>query len=151
MDDKTLSVIHNLVTEFLEKLEVSAEFTLNEEDGAILIRLETGEPGVLIGHHGRSLEAIQIILGQLIYKKLGQWVRIVGTVGDYRERRNEQLKELAQKTADRVIETQSEMILTDLTPAERRIVHMTLSEHPQVMSESQGEGRNRRLIVKLRS
>lgn len=150
MDDALRNTIHELVTEFLDKLEVTAEFSLVEEDGAIIVRMETEEPGVLIGHHGRSLEAIQVVLGQLVYKKLGQWVRIVVTVGDYRERRNEQLKELAQKTAERVIETQSEMVLSDLTPGERRIVHMALSEHPQVVSGSQGEGKNRHLIVSLR-
>lgn len=151
MDKDTQKTIETLLTQLLEKLEIEATFTLVENDGAYKINIDTADPGVLIGYHGRNLEAIQILLGQIIYKHLNTWVRIVVSVGDYRERREEQIKELAQNIAQKVVETKSPMSLEDLTPAERRIVHMTLAEHPEVMSESEGEGKYRKLVVKLRS
>lgn len=148
MDDATRQTVTETCQELLSKLTIEATVAVADNDGALLVTIETSEPGALIGHHGRSLEALQIILGQLVYKALGTWVRLVVTVGDYRERREQQLKELATQAAERVLSSHEEVVLSDLTPGERRIVHMALSDHPGVLSESQGEGRDRRLIVK---
>lgn len=151
MDKKTEKLIKDTVKEFLEKLLVAGEIEVVESDGAIKVKIETAEPGILIGRHGRNLEAIQILLGQIIYKKLGTWTRIIVSVGDYRDRREKQLQELALNIAQKVIETKEPMFLSDLSPGERRIVHVALSEHPQVVSQSEGEGRRRQLIIKLKT
>ncbi len=145
--DKT---ILDFAQTLLDKLEITAKVVVSDQDGAKLVTIETEESGVLIGRHGRSLEALQILLGQLVYKKLGEWVRIVVTVGDYRERRQKQIEEMALNAAERVMATQTPIEFTDMTPAERRIIHMTLADHPQVVSESTGEGRDRKLTVKLK-
>ena len=145
--DKT---ILDFAQTLLDKLEITAKVVVSDQDGAKLVTIETEESGVLIGRHGRSLEALQILLGQLVYKKLGEWVRIVVTVGDDRERRQKQIEEMALNAAERVMATQTPIEFTDMTPAERRIIHMTLADHPQVVSESTGEGRDRKLTVKLK-
>lgn len=151
MGDATLQKVTETSQELLSKLTIEASVVVTEGDGALLVTIDTSEPGALIGHHGRSLEALQIILGQMVYKALGSWVRLVVTVGDYRERREQQLKELAANAAEKVLSSREEVVLTDLTPGERRIVHLALADHPGVLSESQGEGRDRRLIVRPKS
>lgn len=151
MDEPTQKTIHDTTMAFLQLLSVEATVALSEKDGAVVVSIDTPEPGALIGHYGRSLEALQVLLGQIVYKQLGQWVRLSVTVGDYKERRAQQLTELAARSAEKVIETQTEVELTELTPAERRIIHLALSDHPQVVSESSGEGRDRKLIIKLRT
>lgn len=151
MEDKTVTAVTTITQELLKKLTIEATVSISEIDGALLVAIETPEPGALIGHHGRSLEAVQILLGQLVYNHVGSWVRLVVTVGDYRERREQQLRELATRAAEKVLSSQEAVVLTDLTPGERRIVHLALSDHPEVKSESEGEGRDRRLIVKPKS
>lgn len=151
MVDKKQKTIKKLTEELLEKLEVEATVDLSEKDEAVWVTINSDEPGVLIGHYGRNLESIQILLGQMIFKKLGEWVRIVVTVGDYREKRELQLKELAISVATKVVQTGTPVFLSDLTPAERRIVHTALTDHPDVVSQSEGEGRFRKLVVKPRS
>ena len=143
-------IILEFAQTLLDKLEIAATVTVSDADGAKLVTIETEESGILIGRHGRSLEALQILLGQLVYKKLGEWLRIVVTVGDYRERRQKQVEEMALNAAERVMTTQTPIEFTDMTPAERRIIHMTLADHPHVVSESTGEGRERKLTVKLK-
>lgn len=149
-DDKN-QLIASITEDLLKRLEITAQVSVSEEDGATLVGIESEEAGVLIGHHGRNLEALQILVGQLVFKQLNEWVRVVLTVGDYRERRKQQLTELAESAASRATETQAPVELGDLTPAERRIVHMVLTDHPQVTTESVGEGRDRKLTVKPRT
>ncbi len=151
MTEKVQQLITNLTQEFLDKLSLNSTVAVVEKDSAMWVEIETEDKGVLIGYHGRNLEAFQILLGQLVYKKLGTWVRIVVSVGDYRQRREEQLKEMARAAAEQVFLTREPEAMPFLTPAERRIVHMELQEHPQVVSESEGEGKERKLVVKLRT
>lgn len=151
MNEKNRETITRLTEELLTKLTVSGSVALEEKDGALHVKIETQEPAVLIGYHGRSLESIQILLGQMVYETLGEWVRLVVTVGDYRERREEQLKDLAFSAAQKVISTGDPESFSDLTPAERRTIHLVLADHPDVVSESEGEGRDRKLVIKLKN
>jgi spoIIIJ-associated protein len=148
--EENLKLIKDTVNELLEKLLISSEIVVVEDDNAVKVTIETAEPGMLIGRHGCNLEAIQILVGQMIFKKTGEWHRIIISVGDYRDRRAKQLQELALNLAEKVVATKEPAILRDLTPAERRVVHLTLGNHEQVVSESEGEGRDRHLVIKLK-
>ena len=120
----------------------------NEE--VLKISLETDEAGLLIGYHGQTLSALELILNLIIAQKLGEWQRISLEVGDYRQKKEEALKNLAQKIVARVKETGEAAALPYLTAAERRLIHLFLQDHPEVLTESQGEGENRRLVIKPR-
>lgn len=149
--NETLKVVEASALELLQQLEIEATVTTQESEGIVFVQIETQEAGILIGFHGRNLEALQLLLGQIILKKLGVWVKISVSVGDYRQKREAQLKEIALSAASRVEETQQPVVLAELSPSERRIVHLMLQDHPKVMSESEGEGRDRRLVVKVRA
>ena len=106
------------------------------------------EAGLLIGHHGKTLESLQLILGILISKRLGEWVKAYVNVGDYREKREEALMHMAQRAADRALALGRPVELSRLSPSERRIIHLTLSGDDRVETESMGEGDARVLLVK---
>ncbi len=112
------------------------------------MRIETEETGLLIGHHGKTLESFQLILGIIISKKIGQWVKVYVNVGDYREKREETLMHMAQRAADRALALGRPVELSRLSPSERRIIHLTLSGDERVETESVGEGDGRMLLVK---
>lgn len=150
MTEKVQQFITGLTQELLQKLTIVGTVVVEEKDSALRVTIETEDRGVLIGYHGKSLEAFQILLGQLVFKKLGTWVRIIVSVGDYRERRDEQLRLMARNAAEQVITTREPVILPYLSPAERRAIHLELQEHAEVTSESEGEGRDRKLVVKLK-
>ncbi len=142
------NLIKKTLEDLLERLLIEGEVTITTQEEGFLAAIQTQEPGVLIGYHGRNLESLQLLLNQIIYKKMNEWVRVTVTVGDYRERRESQLKEMALSAASKVQETNESVILAALTPYERRIVHLTLQTHEGVISESVGEGKNRRLVIK---
>lgn len=144
-------LVEKVIGEILTQLEIEAQVAVDEEEENIVVTLETPDAGILIGHHGRNLEALQTVVSQMVFKQLGVWTRVLVSVGDYRQKREAQLKEMAQSAALQVIETGTPVAFSDMTPSERRIVHMALSEHAEVVSESEGEGRHRKLIVKPRS
>lgn len=126
--------------------------TSDEVNQAVLVNLETeDETGLLIGRQGETLTAIQTILGMIARKDFEEWVRIIVNVGDYREKQELRLKELATQTALRAKETGEPQNLYNLTPNQRRIIHLTLSEDKELETESQGEGKERYLIVRKKS
>lgn len=147
MDDTKQAV--EIVEDLLKRLEVSGtvEITTDETE-AFRVRIETEETGLLIGHHGKTLESFQLILGILISKKIGRWVKVYVNVGDYREKREETLMHMAQHAADRALALGRPVELSRLSPSERRIIHLTLSGDERIATESIGEGDDRVLLVK---
>lgn len=116
---------------------------------AYVVNVEAGdETGLLIGKKGETLSSIQTMLGILFKQKTDEWNRVVVNVGDYREKEEGYLKNLATTTAERAKETKEPQSLYNLTPGQRRIVHMTLSEDDEIETESMGDGNERYLVVK---
>ena len=89
----------------------------------------------------------QVILGMIYKRKTGEWQRIVVDVSNWREKEEERLISLATITAQRAKDTGEVQYLYNLTPAQRRVIHLTLSENPGVSTESQGEGKDRYLAI----
>ena len=120
------------------------------EAGSYLLDLEVAEQdkGMLIGYHGDTISALQLMLNLLLYRQTGEWCKLIVNIGDYRQKREEALIKLAQDTAQRVKFSGQPMALFNLNPFERRTIHAFLSTDPKVATESEGEGRNRHLIVK---
>lgn len=121
----------------------------DQENDSLVVTVEGGdETGLLIGRKGETLSSIQTVLGIALKQKVGDWHRVVVNVGDYREKEEDYLKNLATSAATRAKETGEPQPLYNLKPSQRRIVHMFLSEDKEVTTESVGEGEERYLVVK---
>lgn len=143
--DTVLSVTEDL----LQRLGITGQVSVDiDETEAYRVHIETEETGLLIGFHGRTLESFQIILGLLVSKALGSWVRVYVNVGDYREKREEALMLMAQQAAERALTQGRPIELSHLSASERRVIHLTLSGDERVETESVGEGTRRTLLVK---
>lgn len=131
-----------------QKLAVEASIEVSQNDEFFNVDIETPESGILIGYHGETLQALQLILSLLVSKKLDRFVRIILNVGDYREKREEKLREMAVDAARRAKETKQEVVLGNLASWQRRVIHMALSDDKDVVTESQGEEPDRQLVIK---
>ena len=141
--------VTEIVQDLLSRLEIESTVeVVTEETGAYRVSIDTEETGLLIGHHGKTLESLQLLLGIIVSKKIDQWVKVYVNVGDYREKREETLMHMAQRAADRALAMSRPVELSRLSPSERRIVHLTLSGDERIQTESVGEGDDRILIVK---
>lgn len=152
MDKKEIKVIKDITEKLLKLVDVDGDFEILEtkdKDGeSASIILNTKDTGVVIGYHGDTLESLQLILSLCVARKLERFVRISIDVGDYKKNRTEWLKTLALETKERVMSEGKEMAIPELKSWERRIVHLLLEGDEEVVSESQGEGRDRVLVVR---
>ncbi len=155
---KTLKLIEESAEELLQKLQIDAKVEVVEgEEDLYTVNVATSESGLLIGFHGETLSSFQVVLGLIVYrrsrradaaKKVGEWVKLIVEVGDYRAKRAEQLTAMAGAYANQAISTGLPVVLPPLPPSERRVVHIALQERPDVESVSEGEGNQRRVVVK---
>lgn len=150
MDKKEKEIIENAVSEFLKLVEIDGTFKVVGDDEGINIILDTKDSGLVIGYHGDTLESLQLITSLWIAKSLGRFIRISIEVGDYKKKRTEWLKNLALTTREKVIAQNQEIALPELKSWERRVIHLLLKDDERVISESQGEDRDRVLVISPR-
>ncbi len=152
MEKKELKIIQDTTKELLGLLDVDAKLEVvdKKDDNAVDIILDTKDSGIVIGYHGDMLEALQLVFSLCVSKRVGRFIRISIEVGDYKKNRTDWLKNLAIETKERVLSENKEIAIPSLKSWERRIIHLLLQEDKEVASESQGEGRDRVLIVSPR-
>lgn len=148
---KNIEILNKLTGELLDLMSAPSKIdvSFDKENEVYVVNIEAGDmTGLLIGKKGETLGSIQMILGILFKQKVGEWNRVVVNVGDYREKEEDYLKNLAISAASRAKETGEPQSLYNLKPWQRRIIHLALSEDKEIETESQGEGEERYLIVK---
>ena len=139
------------VGRILEAAGVNVTRTLRSahdpEAGGPVIDLAGEDSGLLIGRRGQTLQALQFLVTLIVRKQSGEDVRVVLDVENYRQRRETSLRDMAEKVASRVAETNRSITLEPMSPADRRIIHTSLAENPRVRTESAGEGENRKVTI----
>ena len=129
------------ITQMIEKMGYSVKVMISyREDKKIGIKLESSNSSILIGRKGKNLDALQL-LANIYAGRLGhEEVRIILDTENYRIRREESLVRLAYTTADKVRSTRNSILLEPMNPFERRLIHTTLNDIPDVETKSEGDG-----------
>lgn len=148
-DAEAEELVTELLDYFLSSMGVVAATYVRDEmvDGALAFDIEGEDAGLLIGRRGETLQALQFLVHMITNRQLGRKAYVVIDVEGYRERRSEILRTLARRTAGRVASEGDATALEPMSPAERRIVHMALADHPRVRTESDGDGARRRVVI----
>ncbi len=133
----------------LERVPADAEISSDTVDGSVYLDIKGDGSGLLIGKKGQTLDALQFIVNKIVNKfnPPGQKVDIIVDTENYRERKKENLREIAIKAGEKAKKTHKPVPLEPMPPSERRIIHMMLAEDRDVYTKSYGEGQMRRLIV----
>lgn len=143
MEAKVSEILENILG--LLALEGSFEVTEGSEEIAVLIETET--PGRLIGFRGETLDALQLLVNQILNRQSEEYKRVVIDVGGWRKNKEADLERRARGWAEEVIESGQEIELEPMPSWQRRIVHLIVEEIEGVGSESVGEGRDRHLVL----
>lgn len=117
-------------------------------DDEVSVDIFGGDAGRLIGKNGRTLQALEQIANAVINRREDSNVRVNVDVGGYKRRRDDRLRTHAKKVAADVARNGEAIELEPMSAAERRVVHMAVADDPEVTSESAGEGRDRRVVLK---
>lgn len=135
------------IKNFFQTLGIEANLDISETEEEINVSVESEDSGMIIGYHGETLEAIQLILSLILAKKQGSFKRVSVEVGDYKKNREEWLKKIAEDARQRALRGE-DVSLSDLKSWERRIIHLMFSDDKEVVSESMGEGKDRILVIR---
>ncbi len=138
----------NYLAEIVKGLDVAdAKISAVYEEGVVKMELDCEDYGIIIGRRGETLDSIQYLLSLAMKKNSGGYVRVTIDVGNYREKRNETLRHLAQKNSQYVLRTGRRYTFEPMNPYERRIIHTAVQEIEGVESRSIGYNQDRRVVI----
>ena len=156
-DDAELEdIAFDLLSQMLQHLDIEAEIELSwledEEDGDRPLNLNVvgDDLGILIGRNGETLASIQYLIRLMVNQELHSWKNIVIDIDSYKQRRAEQLNQMAQRLAEQVVTSGRPASLEPMPASERRLVHMALRNHQQVYTASTGEDQRRKVQILLK-
>jgi spoIIIJ-associated protein len=130
------------------RAEVHAEWgELDLDMRPILLDVRGDDLGMLIGRKGETLAALQYMVRLILSKQFEEGVDVIVDVEGHKRRREEQLRRMARRVAEQAAQRRRTMTLEPMPPAERRIVHLELRDHPEVRTESVGEGAQRKVTI----
>ena len=139
------------VLDFVRKiagyLEADCRYEATESEDRVTVLISGDEAGKLIGYRGDVLDAIQYIASVILNKEHKDYKRVTIDCENYREKREESLKKLAERLADKAVRTARKVRLEPMNPAERRVIHAALQANPDVETVSVGSEPNRYLTI----
>ena len=140
--------VEALLSKMINKFEVE----VTEEEGVYQVIVKADEEAsTVIGRHGETIRAIQKILEVIFYKSFGEATNILVNVNDYREKQKERLESMASDYASRAASSQEPVEIRGLSSYERKLIHEYVTKnHPDLTSESTGEGKDRRLVISVK-
>lgn len=153
MEEKLGEILDDL----LGMLLLEGSYDIEEKEEGFLVSIETKDAGRLIGARGESLDSLQLLVNQMVSKKVGPapdgagFKRVVVDVMGWRKQKEGELIQDAQSWGKQVLESGESLELEPQSPWQRRIVHMTISQMPGLESESMGEGRDRHIVIKVKT
>ena len=143
----TLETARTVLEEMLSLMGLSATVEVASSGETARLNVKGDDLAALIGRRGEKLASLQHIVNLIVGRREGQHHRIAIDVENYRGRREEQLRDVADRAAKRVIQSGKIIQLEAMPAVERRVVHMALLENPKVRTQSVGVEPNRRIVV----
>ena len=141
--------IKEFIQELLTKMGVKINsFIDNSKDNQINLTINSDKDALLIGKEGKNLKALELVVKQHIHNLINSYPYLILNVGNYNERHELYLQNLAKQIANEVKKTRQEVIMDNMNSYERRIVHNALANIKGVTTISEGEEPNRHIIVK---
>ena len=150
MNEDVAALAKIRLEELLTFFSINTTAKVSEEGERILLSVDTPENSRLIGKGGETMRALQHMLTQMVRSAHEEPVYLTIDIGDYLRTQSERLAKKAAEYAAQVSESGQELRLRPMSAHDRRLIHMALAEHPEVETESIGEGRDRRLVIRKR-
>jgi len=141
-----IEVLENL----LRLMGVTGAIKASSGEIPIALDIEGDDLGILIGRRGQTLACLQYIVRLIVAGRLEAWLPLSIDICGYKKRRRDSLQKLALRLAEQVKLRRRAMTLEPMPPDERRIIHLALANHPEVVTHSVGEGEDRKVVILLK-
>lgn len=136
-----------VIEEMLLNLGVEATIETRFENGILWMKLTGESLSWLIGHHGQTLDAIQVLVSSIVGRRLKKSARLIVDIEGYREKRQKEVKSMAERTVGQVLGKDEAISLSPMTALERKLVHLVVGEYAGASSVSMGDEPNRFVII----
>jgi len=148
-EENSLDLGRTVLQRIIDSITDDAEISAEENSGSLFFNINGGNPGILIGKKGQTLDAIQSLVEKIVNKHNPQndKIRVQVDVGGYLETRNANLEKLAERLADKSKRIHKPISLGQMSAYDRRIVHLALKDDPDIRTKSRGEGYMRKLVI----
>ena len=123
------------------------EVTIDDDEGELILDITGDDVAVLIGRHGKTLDALQFLVSAITVRTIGFRYPVIVDVEGYKSRQREKLESIARSSANRAAGQNRSIKLRPMTPYERRIVHICLRDDDRVETASEGEGSARHVVI----
>lgn len=149
IDQRIDEIIHEFLGKILDELDIEYDLLIEKVENQINIEIKGDEKklGIVIGKRGVTLDSIQYILSLLINKVSDSYIRVLLDSSNYRQRRRETLKELAEKMAAKVLSTNRSIKLEPMSALDRKIIHEALQDYKGVITHSEGRDPYRKVVI----
>ncbi len=149
LDRKVLeSTVRQVVARLLGDLVQAPQLSVRIEKDKVLVSIEDEEnSGLIIGREGQTLAALQYLTTRIVSRHMDASVRVQLDTGDYRERQNDKLREMAHELAAKSVSTGKVQSTRPMSSYHRRVVHLALQDAPGVTTRSKGEGPTKRVLI----
>jgi len=146
-ENNTIAVAEETLRKIISLMSIDAKISAERKGDDIVLNIEGNNTGILIGHKGRTLEALEFIVNKAVNKAAEKKVRVIVDTENYRQRKEESLKRLALKMGEQAKRTRKTVTIDSVNPHDRRIIHLTLKGDNQVQTKSDGEGLFKKIYI----
>jgi spoIIIJ-associated protein len=148
-----VEVAKEVLETLIKLMKITAEVSVlqaNTGELPVTLNIEGEDLGVLIGRRGQALASLQYVVRLIVAEKLKVWIPMNVDIAGYKKRRYESLQNLALRVAEQVKKNRRLIMLEPMPADERRIIHLALADHPDVTTQSMGEGDMRKVAILLK-
>jgi spoIIIJ-associated protein len=145
--DNPVELGRSVLQRIVDSITIDAKITVDEDSDRVLFNVVGGNAGILIGKRGQTLEAIQSLVEKVVNKHHENKIRVVVDIEGYLEARRANLEKMAIRLAEKSKRIGKPISLGQMSAYERRIIHLALKDHPDVRTQSRGEGYLRKLVI----
>jgi spoIIIJ-associated protein len=149
-EKNAIKVVTEILATLLLLLGVTGEVETLSDEIPLDLNIEGDDLGILIGRRGQTLASLEYITKLMVVGRLKAWIPLTIDVAGYKKRRRDSLQRLALYLAEQVKSRRRAITMEPMPSDERRIVHMTLTDNPDVTTQSIGEGENRKVVILLK-
>ncbi len=140
----------DFLKDITEKMGLNLGFSVKTGDDVVYIEMNGKDSGTVIGKRGQTLDSLQYLTSLVINKGREKYIKVVIDAENYRAKRQKTLEQLANRLAAKVVKTKKYVRLEPMNPYERKIIHATLQQNPDVSTRSEGEEPYRRVVIELK-
>ena len=150
-EEDVVRVATEVLDALLRLMGITARVEVLSDEIPIALNIEGDDLGILIGRRGQTLASLGHIAKLVVAARLKAWLPLNVDVAGYKKRRQDSLQKLALYLAEQVKSRHRAITMEPMPPAERRVIHLSLTDHPDVVTNSIGEGENRKVVILLKS